>query len=223
METLIIIPAKNEGQKIAEVIGGVRQVIASSADILVVDDGSNDNTFEAAGKTGVVVLRHIINRGQGAALRTGIAYALAKNYNQVVFFDADGQMKAEEIPLMLSELQSGDLQVVLGSRFLGKIINIPLSKLITLKLALLFTRLTSGLKLTDTHNGFQVWTRDALKKLSLRQDRMAYASELLSEIKKNNLQYKEFPVTILYSDYSKQKGQSIFNAFNIVWDLFIKR
>ncbi|MFA5047536.1 MAG: glycosyltransferase family 2 protein [Patescibacteria group bacterium] len=223
METLVIIPAKNESQKIVEVIGEVKTAIGSAGDVLVVDDGSTDNTFEVARLAGAITLRHLINRGQGAALRTGISYALKQNYNQVVFFDADGQMRAEEIPLMLERLKAGDLQVVLGSRFLGKIVDMPLSKLITLKLALLFTRLTSGLKLTDTHNGFQAWTRVALQKLALRQDRQAYASELLSEIKKNNLRYQELPVTIIYSDYSKQKGQSIFNAFNIVWDLFIKR
>ena len=169
-----------------------------------------------------VVLRHIINRGQGASIKTGTAYAIKHGYEAVVFFDADGQMKADEISLLLGKLDD-DHDVILGSRFLGRTENMPLAKGITLKLALLFTRVTTGLKLSDVHNGFQAWKISAWKKVNLTQDRQAYASEILQEIADNHLKYIEVPVTIIYSDYSKAKGQSIWNAFNILWDLLIKK
>jgi len=106
---------------------------------------------------------------------------------------------------------------------MGQAKSIPRLKLLTLKLALYFTRLNTGLKLSDTHNGFQAWQISALKKINLTQDRQAYASQLLQEISRHKLKFKEVPVTIFYTDYSKGKGQSVFNAFNILWDLIIKK
>lgn len=220
MKTLVLIPAYNESGKISEV---VKNVIASGFDVLVVDDGSIDNTASLAKAAGARVLTHKINRGQGAALKTAIEYAKIKNYELLVFFDADGQMMAEEIKKITAPVISGQFDVVLGSRFLGKANNIPRAKLITLKLALLFTRISTGLKLTDTHNGFQAWNISALNKINLTQDRQAYASELLQEIAEKDIKYREEPVTIEYTSYSKNKGQSIFNAFNIIFDLIIKR
>lgn len=220
MKTLVLIPAYNESAKIGKV---VREVKSENFDILVVDDGSNDSTAEAARNVGAPVLIHQINRGQGAALKTGIQYALIKDYEVVVFFDADGQMKADEINKLLEPLMLEKYEVVLGSRFLGKVENIPFLKLVTLKSALFFTRLTTGLKLSDVHNGFQAWSREALLKINLTQDRQAYASEILHEIADKKLKYTEAPVTITYTPYSKRKGQSVFNAFNILWDLIIKK
>ena len=201
----------------------VKQVRALSYEVLLVDDGSKDDTAKLAKEAGAIVLRHMINRGQGSALRTGIKYALNNNFSRVVFFDADGQMAPVEISKILLPLQANQCQVALGSRFLGQTKNMPWSRLITLKLALLFTRLTTGLKLTDVHNGFQAWSAEALKKLSLVQDRQAYASEILQELADKKIKYQEVPVTIEYTEYSKKKGQSVFNAFNILWDLIIKK
>lgn len=220
MKTLVLIPAYNEEAKIGEVI---RDIKARGFDVLVVDDGSIDKTRSNAQKAGAVVLSHRINRGQGAALKTGQKYARFKNYEAVVFFDADGQMKAEEIKNILEPVLQGKAEVVLGSRFLGQTQNMPWAKFITLRLALFFTRITTGLKLSDTHNGFQAWSMSALDKINLTQDRQAYASELLQEIAQEKIKYLEAPVTISYTTYSKSKGQSIFNAFNIIWDLIIKK
>lgn len=220
MKILVLIPAKDEGTKIAEVVMAVR---AFGYDVLVIDDGSRDNTATLAISAGAYVVSHCLNRGQGAALKTGIAYALSHGYDVVVFFDADGQMASEEIGLMVNILQEKSCDVVLGSRFMGVAIDMPWAKKITLKLALLFTRLITGLKLTDVHNGFQAWRSSALRQIDLRQDRQAYASEVLQEIADRKLHYVEMPVTIRYTTYSKSKGQSILNAFNILWDLIIKK
>ncbi len=221
MKAVIIIPAYNEEKVIGQVIGGILQQQALAAAVLVIDDGSTDNTFAAAKQTGVIVLRHKINRGQGAAIKTGIDFAISHGYEAAVFFDADGQMEAREIELFLNQLAAG-YSVVLGSRNLGQAIDMPGLKKIVKRAALIFTNFTSGLKLTDTHNGFQAWTIEALKKIRLNQDRMAYASQVINEVARLRLKYIEVPVTIKYTDYSKQKGQSIWNSFTILWDLIIK-
>lgn len=220
MKTLVLIPAYNEGAKISEVVTDVK---AHGFDVLVVDDGSADQTVFLSRANGARVLAHKINRGQGAALKTGIEYAKCHNYELVVFFDADGQMQAKEIKNLIKPILNGSVEVVLGSRFLGATINMPLVKLLLLQLALIFTKITTGLRVTDTHNGFQAWTISALNKINLTQDRQAYASELLAEISEHQINHQEIPVTIVYTDYSRKKGQSIFNAFNILFNLLIKK
>jgi len=222
MTTLILIPAYKEGKQIFKVISDIKTKVKISFEVLVIDDGSGDNTGFEAKRAGAKVLRHSINRGQGASLKTGVSFAIDHpNYDKVVFFDADGQMSAEEIPLLCQALDDG-YDVALGSRFLGRVIDMPPIKRLTLKLALIFTRLTSGLRLTDTHNGFQAWKVEALKKINLTQDRMAYASQIINEVSRCQLKFKEVPVTIRYTEYSKAKGQSIGNSIKILWDLFIK-
>ncbi|MFA6918699.1 MAG: glycosyltransferase family 2 protein [Patescibacteria group bacterium] len=220
MKILVIIPAKDEAVKIGEV---VREVKAQNFDVAVIDDGSQDDTALIARNSGAQVLKHIINRGQGASVKTGIKFGLENGYEVMVFFDADGQMKASEINNVLEPVLSGSCEVALGSRNLGVAIDMPVPTRIMKKLALIFTLVTSGLKLTDTHNGFQAWNAGALRQLNLVQDRYAYASELLHEISRLKLKYREVPVTIVYTEYSKKKGQSIFNAFNIIWDLIFKK
>lgn len=221
MNILAIIPAYNEGEKIGEVVSGLKNKANLPLDILVVNDGSKDETASRALETGAMVISHAINRGQGAALKTGIDFAIKKNYQTVIFFDADGQMdpvEAYNLNLKLNECYD----VVLGSRNIGRVIDMPLSTKIVKKLALIFTRLISGLNLTDTHNGFQAWRISALSQIKLDQDRMAHASQILNEISRLKLKYCEVPVTIKYTDYSKRKGQRLWNSFNILWDLLIK-
>lgn len=220
MKTLVVIPAFNEAEVIGQVIGEVKQK-NPGLDVLVVDDGSRDETYGRANAAGAIALRHKINRGQGAAVKTGVEFALNRGYETVVFFDADGQMSAAEIGDFLKKIGEG-YDVVLGSRNLGRAVAMPISRRLVKKLALWFSNLTTGLRLTDTHNGFQAWQTNALRQINLTQDRYAYASQLLSEISRLDLKYCEIPVTIKYTDYSKQKGQSLFGAFSILWDLFIK-
>jgi len=221
MNILAIIPAYNEGEKIGEVVSGLKNKANLPLDILVVNDGSKDETESRAVEAGATVISHAINRGQGAALKTGIDFAIKKNYQTAIFFDADGQMDPAEAYNLNLKLNEG-YDVVLGSRNIGRVIDMPLSTKIVKRLALIFTRLTSGLNLTDTHNGFQAWRISALSQIKLDQDRMAHASQILNEISRLKLKYCEVPVTIKYTDYSKSKGQKIWNSFNILWDLLIK-
>lgn len=215
--TWIIIPAYNEDKVISNVVS---DVCRRGYSVIVIDDASSDNTAEKAHAAGAYVCRHAINLGQGAALQTGISFALRHNAQFLVTFDADGQHQADEIPAMLAPLLSGTADVTLGSRFLRpeSAPTMPPLRRKILYLATLFTRFTTGLALTDTHNGFRGFSRAGALKLSLRQDRMAHASEILNEIADKNLRYQEVPVTILYTAYSLAKGQKLSNSFNILWE-----
>jgi len=221
MKLIIIIPAFNEAARIAEVIGGIKLQASVDGDILVVDDGSSDGTADQARSAGAIVLRHRINRGQGAALKTGIEFASRSGYDTAVFFDADGQMDPAEINLLVDKLEEG-YDIVLGSRNLGRSVAMPFSRKLIKKIALIFTRLTTGLKVTDTHIGFQAWKLSAFKKIILNQDRMAHASQLLHEIASKKLKYAEVPVTIRYDAYTLKKGQKLSGVFRILWDLLIQ-
>ena len=220
MKIIVVVPAYNEAEKIGEVVKDIKKVIEN---IIVVDDGSTDQTGEIAKAAGVIVLTHLINRGQGAALQTGINFALAQGAEIIVTFDADGQLLAPEIDQVVKPLLLGEVDVVLGSRFLNKINKIPRDKKIILRLAVLVTRLYTGLKLTDTHNGFRAMSRQAAEKIKIQQDGMAHASEILEQIKKCSLRFKEVPVTMRYTEYSIKKGQKLSNSFRIILDLIIGR
>ncbi|MFH1376303.1 MAG: glycosyltransferase family 2 protein [Candidatus Woesearchaeota archaeon] len=221
MDPLIIIPAFNEEKAIADVIKDLKS--HDYHNILVIDDGSKDRTAEIAKENGAKVIKHIINRGQGAALQTGHEYALKNGAETIVHFDADGQFIAKDIESMLSAINNG-YEIVLGSRFLDKKpINIPLEKKIILKAGRLFTKIFSNISLSDTHNGFRAIKREALTKIKITQDGMAHASEIIDLIKKNNLKYKEVPVTVIYSEYALSKGQSIFNSLRIAFKLLIRK
>ena len=216
----VIIPAYNEGKVLADVIGELRDC-NSSYHLVIVDDGSTDNTAMVARKFPVHLLVHPMNLGQGAALATGMEYALRQKADIVVTFDADGQMRPADIGSLVDALIKEDLDMVLGSRFLkGPSAGIPFVKKMVLKLGTVFTRLTTGLKITDTHNGLRAFRAEALRKFNIKQNEMAHASEILSEITRNKLACREVPVTIRYTEYSKSKGQSVSNAINILFELF---
>lgn len=184
--------------------------------VVVIDDGSRDNTFEVARGCNVHVLKHKINRGQGAALATGIEYALRQGAEEVVTFDSDGQHAADEIEMMLEPLMTGEADVVLGSRFLKNTHkNMPKLRQIIIRGGIVFTKMLSQINVTDTHNGFRALSKKAAEEIEIHQDRMAHASEILDQITKKNLKYVERPVTITYTDYSKAGGQGNLNAVKI--------
>lgn len=216
----VVVPAYNEELVIKSVLKELRE---RGYSVVAVDDGSTDNTLQEIRKVaGVVCCSHVLNLGQGAALQTGISFALRQGAGYIVLFDADGQHKADEIERLLEPLQSGDYDVVLGSRFAkgGAAVDIPPLKKLALILAVYFTRLITGLKVTDTHNGFKAFTAPAAGSFTIRHNGMTHASELLSLIAKRRLRFCEVPVTIHYTIYSLAKGQRLTNIFNILWELF---
>jgi len=213
-----VIPAYNE----AESVGGVVQRVRSRyPNVVVVDDGSSDETASVATGAGATTVRHLINRGQGAALKTGIEYALGCGADIIVTFDSDGQHQLEDVEALLAPVQEGRCDVALGSRFLRADSQVPFGRKLTLKLGVVFTRLVSGIRVTDTHNGLRALSRQAAQQIRIRQDRMAHASEILDEIARLKLRYLEVPTRILYTDYARQKGQRSSAAFRIVWDFLI--
>jgi glycosyltransferase involved in cell wall biosynthesis len=211
----------NEATVVGDVVSRLRERFSL---IVCIDDGSTDNSAQVAAAAGAVVLRHPVNLGQGAALRTGFDYVLGKDdIAYVVTFDADGQHDARDAAAMVGRARSRRLDVVLGTRGFGRPEGQPRSRRLVLRLALALSRFTSGLALTDTHNGLRVIDRNALGTLKLRQRGMAYASELEALIARHGLLWEEHPVTITYTDYSRAKGQKNLNAFNIVYDLLAAR
>lgn len=218
MNLFVVIPAYNESEVIAKTIADVKKYCQN---VIVVDDGSTDGTAGVAPSAGALVLRHIVNRGQGAALRTGINYALRNGADIVVTFDADGQFESAEIEKIIAPIISGECDIVLGSRFLQNN-EIPFLRRLMLISATAFTRFISGLKISDTHNGFRALGRMAATKIKIRQDRMAHSSEIIQEIGRLGLKYKEIPVTVKYTDYSCRKGQKLSGAWRILFDMILK-
>jgi len=216
----VVIAAYNEAAVIARVVG---ELARASYPVVVVDDGSGDGTAALARGAGAVVIAHPFNLGQGAALQTGIDYALAQGAQVIVTFDADGQHRIADIARLTGALAAEQADFALGSRFLGRSPNLPALRRLLLRAATLFTRLTTGLELTDTHNGLRAMTRRGAAALQLRQNRMAHASELIAQIAGSGLRYVERPVTIEYSAYSLAKGQKMRDAILILVDLFARR
>jgi len=216
----VVIAAYNEASAIGPVIADVRR---GGYPPIVVDDGSSDNSAQVAETAGAVVIRHPVNLGQGAALQTGIEFALSEGADFIVTFDADGQHRASDIKCLLAALIDNSADFALGSRFLGSSIDLPPARRMLLKAATIFTRIATGLSLTDTHNGLRAMTRRGASQIALRQNRMAHASELLEQIARSGLRYVEVPVTIEYSAYSLAKGQRLSDSLLILIDLSAQR
>ena len=218
--TFVVIPAWNEEAVIADV---VRSVLSICPKVVVVDDGSADQTGERALLAGARVLRHPFNLGQGAALQTGIDYALRNHADHIVTFDADGQHDVNDILVMRTAMDKAGVDIVLGSRFMGQANQLPRLRKWVLKAAIVFTNLSSGLRLTDTHNGLRLLSREAAQRLRLRQNRMAHASEILDQIAELQISLVEVPVNLSYTAYSTAKGQKTSGLFAILSDLFYGR
>jgi glycosyltransferase involved in cell wall biosynthesis len=214
-----VIPLYNE----ADVIGAVvRELREQGLKAVCVDDGSRDDSARIALEAGARVIRHPLNLGQGAALQTGISYARAQpGARYLVTFDADGQHRLVDALGMVQLARDDDVAIVFGSRFLDSRTKPGALKKLVLKTAVAVTNITTGLKLTDAHNGLRVIRVDAAEQVNLRQDRMAHATEIVHELGRTGLPWREFAVEVLYTDYSKAKGQSLLNSVNILVDLIV--
>ncbi len=219
---VVTIPAYNESSRIARAIADAKLYADA---VVVIDDCSTDDTRSIAKESGAIVLHHVINRGQGAALQTGMEYAVQiLNADVIVHFDADGQMRGSDIPAMIQPIVDGKADVVLGSRFLGAPVrNMPFIRKNLVRLGTLFTIALSGIRVTDTHNGFRAFSRHAASTIHISLDRMAHASEILDLIKTHRLRHVECPVTITYSAETLYKGQSTVKALLTAKDILKKK
>jgi polyprenyl-phospho-N-acetylgalactosaminyl synthase len=218
----VVVPAYNE----ASVIGAtVRPLIDAGFSVVVVDDGSSDGTWDVIQQLPVYGIRHGINLGQGAALQTGMSFAVKQGADYVVHFDADGQHRPVDINVLLKPLLDGQADVVLGSRFLtaASAAAVPFRRRLFLRGATYVNFVLTGVMLSDAHNGLRALTREAAQRIQLRENGYAHASEILHQIRSQRLAYTERPTTILYSDYSVAKGQSLWNGFNIVFELLLTK
>ncbi|MGZ4507544.1 MAG: glycosyltransferase family 2 protein [Blastococcus sp.] len=219
-DTWVVVPLYNEATVIADVVRGIREAFPQ---VVCVDDGSSDGSAVAARKGGAVVVQHPVNLGQGAALQTGIAYALRDpEMKYIVTFDADGQHQVSDAVAMIEKLRTGTADVVFGSRFLDSRTKPGRAKRTLLRAAVVYTNLTTKMRLTDAHNGLRAMSRAVAERLDIRQNRMAHASEIVEQIGSGGFRYAEHPVHIIYTDYSRSKGQSMLNSVNIVTEMFFK-
>ena len=210
----------NEATVIASVIEGL---LPHFPHVVCVDDGSSDGTPEIARAAGATVVQHPINLGQGASLQTGFEFALSDPLmTEVVTFDADGQHLVEDAIGMVAKLRAESLDVVVGSRFLDDRTQLAPTKKVVLQAAAFYTRITTGMALTDAHNGLRVLGRGLLERVKLKQNRMAHASELIDQIGGLKANWAEYPTHIVYTDYSRAKGQSLLNSVNILVELLFR-
>ena len=222
MKVFIVIPVYNEDKFILTKV--IENLLPLAYTIVIIDDGSVTNVKNILPPLPVHILTHAVNLGQGAALQTGFAFAISHNADVIISFDADGQHFAGDIEHLLLPVFNNETDVVLGSRFLpGNKEKIPLIKKIILHLARFINFIFTGLLLSDAHNGLRVFNKKAIAAIHLTENRMAHASEILFEIKKNKLRYKELPVQIHYSNYATKKGQSAAAGIQVLFDLVLHK
>ncbi len=217
---VVVVPAYNEERTVGSV---VKSLLMKANHVVVVDDGSTDATGMRAEESGAFVLRHVINRGQGAALQTGIRFGLLQGADIIVTFDGDGQHDEADLTALIEPILQGDCEVTLGSRFLGRAEDIPRSRMVLLKLGVWFARLVSRMKVTDVHNGLRAFSARAARSLNITMDGMAHASEVLEQVKASRLPYREVPVNLRYTRYSLDKGQANWNAVKIASQLLLRK
>lgn len=210
MDFYVIIPGHNEEKNIGRVIDKAKK-IAYAKRIIAVDDGSLDRTADAARRRGATVLRHAINLGKGAALRTGSQYSLSKGAEALVFMDSDGQHDPEDLPRLLEALKGND--VVFTFRERGSE-NMPLVKkfgnwFIDTAMKLLF-----HINVKDTQCGYKAMTRNAYEKMQLMSNDYSIESEIVAKAGKYGLRFAQLPIKTVYAD--RYKGTTVFDGVKIV-------
>ena len=221
-DVLVIVPVYNEEQEVVSAI--LTDLRATGCDVAIVDDGSEPPVPAEMYHDTVRLLRHPVNLGQGAALQTGMEYARRANYQYVVHFDADGQHAAASIADLLLPLRRDEADVIFGSRFIETASRklIPPVRRVLLRLGRVFNGLSTGLWMTDAHIGLRALNRRAIERVCLRENRMAHATEFLWQLRHHHLRWKEVPVSVVYTTYSRRNGQSFWNAFSIAGDILLR-
>lgn len=212
-----VIPAFNEEKNIVKVIEELKKYINN---IIVIDDGSSDNTYQLAKNQNIIALKHLSNRGQGAALQTGNEYALKKGADIIIHFDADGQFLASEINNLINPILYDNFDIIFGSRFLEKENEMPaLKKKFIMPLARLMNFIFFNIKFSDPQCGFRAMTAGAAQKIIIEQDGMAHCTEILAKAHINNFRAKEVPITVIYFNF----GQKFSGGLKIIKDLFLAK
>jgi polyprenyl-phospho-N-acetylgalactosaminyl synthase len=216
----IVVPAFNEAGMIGEVIADLRSVFSN---VVCGDDGSRDDTGEVALRAGAHLVRHPVNLGQGAAIQTGVEYARRQPGAQVfATFDADGQHRVKDLVTMIDRLGTGDVDVVIGTRFGQGVSRPPLLKRVVLQTATRLSPRGRKLGLTDTNNGLRVFNKTVADGLDITMNGMSHATEFIMLIAENRWRVAEEPVEVLYTEYSQSKGQPLLNGVNIIFDGFLR-
>ena len=218
MNIFVVIPAYNEEKRIGQVLEDLSLLPYK---IVVVDDASTDKTAAiVATYPNVALLKHKINRKQGAALQTGNKYALSKGADLIVHFDADGQFLTKEIEEVIKPILDNNCDIVFGSRFLDKKSNIPaFKKNIIFPLARLVNRIFLGIKTSDPQSGFRAMTRKTAERIQIQQDGMAHCSEIMAKAFEYKLGIKEVPITVIYHEF----GQGMSHGFKILKDILFSK
>ena len=215
MKIFCVIPAYNEEKNIGKVIDGL---LPLGYDLVVVDDCSGDMPYDLAAEKGVAVLRHVVNRGQGAALQTGMDYALMQGADIIVHFDADGQFLGKEIGQVIKPISEGEADIVFGSRFLEKKSEMPFFKRnFIMPLAKLVNKVFLKVNLSDPQSGFRALSRKAAEQIRIEQNRMAHCSEIMAKSCSSGLRIKEVPITVIYHNF----GQRFGGGIKILKELFL--
>jgi len=211
-EAWVIIPAHNEAERIVKVIEKTKQHVQN---IIVVDDGSSDNTYEISRHQDVIVLKHAINIGKGAALKTGCDFATKKGAKIMISIDADGQHNPEEIPNFIREIKKGN-DIVFGYRQMSK--KMPFIFRFGNNFINRITKYIYKIDMKDTQCGYRAFTADAYKKIRWQSQSYEMESEMIANAGKHNLKYKEVPIQTIYAD--KYKGTTIIDGIKIVLKMF---
>ena len=219
-KVFVVVPSYNEGPVIIDTL---QTLLKTGYQIILVDDGSTDETATLAQSQPIYYIQHKVNLGQGAALQSGMQYALELAAEIVVHFDADGQHQIDDLEKLIDPILHNKTDIALGTRFRKSSSHVPFSKKILLRLGILLNGILTGIWLSDAHNGLRAMNKTALSAIQLRVNGMAHASEILMEIKKHKLRFIEVPVKIQYTAYSTDKGQSIWNSLHILTDLLVRK
>lgn len=210
MDFYVIIPGHNEEKNIGHVIDKTKK-FADAKKIIVVDDGSRDGTADAAGRSGATVLKHIINLGKGAALRTGSQYSLGKEAEALVLIDSDGQHDPEDIPRLLEALKDSDIVFTFRERGSE---HMPLVKKFGNWFIDTAMRLLFRINVKDTQCGYKAMTRQAYEKMKLMSNDYSIESEIVAKAGKYKLKFTQLPIKTVYAD--RYKGTTVFDGVKIV-------
>ncbi len=225
MKVCIVIPAYNEASAIGCVVGGIKKELqrtSYSYEIVVVNDGSTDQTAYIAKKAGATVIHHILNSGAGSASATGLSYANQNGFEIAATMDADGQHLPKDVLTGISTMAKDNIDLLIGSRLIDSR-GMSKVKILGNKGLSIITYILFGIKVTDSQSGLRIFSKASLQKLRWKTSGYEFCSEMLWRARQQGLKIDEFPAKAVYTEYSKIKGQNNWNAVNIIKSLLMRR